>query len=113
MDDVRPYLAQAAALIVPLRVGGGTRLKILDAMASGTAVVSTSIGCEGLGLQPEREILTGDSPERFAAQVARVCTDPTLRRTLEEAGRRRAESQYAWPQIGQRYTELLLDRLGS
>jgi len=101
VDDVRPYLAQAQALIVPLRVGGGTRLKILDGMASGKAVISSSIGCEGLGLTPEEEILIGDQPEEFARQVIRLCNDSALRKKIEQAGRDRAEHQYAWPIIGE------------
>jgi len=107
VDDVRPYLASAAALIVPLRVGGGTRLKILDALACGKAVVSTSIGCEGLGLVPEKEILVADTPREFAKQTARVCRDAALRNALGRAGRARVERDYSWTIIGEKYRRLL------
>jgi glycosyltransferase involved in cell wall biosynthesis len=107
VDDVRPHLAAAAALIVPLRVGGGTRLKILDALACGKAVVSTTIGCEGLGLVPEKEILVADSPQEFARQVARVCRDGALRNALGKAGRARVERDYSWTTIGEKYRRLL------
>jgi polysaccharide biosynthesis protein PslH len=109
VDDVRPRLDEAAALIVPLRVGGGTRLKILDGLASGKAIVSTSIGCEGLNLLPEKEILIGDTPQLFAQQAIRVCRDPSLRRSLGQAGRTRAEADYAWSRIGAQYSRMILD----
>jgi glycosyltransferase involved in cell wall biosynthesis len=107
VDDVRPFFAGASVFAVPLRVGGGTRLKILDAMASGKAIVSTSIGCEGLGLIPEKEILIGDSPEEFARQVVRVCQDAALRLALGAAGRARVEREYAWGTIGEKLDQLL------
>ncbi len=96
VNDIRPIVSRATAFVVPLRIGGGTRLKILDALAMGKAVVSTSIGCEGLKLQHEREILVADDPERFAAQVLRVIEDPALAERLGKAGRRCVEEHYQW-----------------
>lgn len=101
VDDVRPYLTRATAYIVPIRVGGGTRLKILDAFACGKAVISTSIGCEGLDVTPERNILIGDSPSEFAEQVIKVCTDGDLMRSLGRAGRELVEKIYTWRLIGE------------
>jgi sugar transferase (PEP-CTERM/EpsH1 system associated) len=100
VDDVRPYLAQAAAYVVPIRAGGGTRLKILDAFACGKAVISTSIGCEGLDVTPNRNILIGDSPNQFAEQVIKVCTDGDLMKSLGEEGRKLVEENYSWRLIG-------------
>jgi sugar transferase (PEP-CTERM/EpsH1 system associated) len=101
IDDVRPYVAQATAYIVPIRVGGGTRLKILDAWACGKAVISTSIGCEGLEVTPGRNILIGDSPGQFAEQVIKVCADGNLRRSLGKEGRKLVEEKYSWKMIGE------------
>ncbi len=100
VDDVRPHLAKAAAYVVPIRAGGGTRLKILDAFACGKAVISTSIGCEGLDVTPGRNILIGDSPGEFAKQVIRVCADGDLRKSLGEEGRKLVEEKYSWVTIG-------------
>jgi glycosyltransferase involved in cell wall biosynthesis len=107
VDDIRPLVANAAAFIVPLRVGGGTRLKILDALAMGKAIVSTSIGCEGIDVTPGENILVGDSPEDFTNQVVRVCQDAPLRNSLGREGRKLVEEKYAWKLIGSRLTELL------
>jgi polysaccharide biosynthesis protein PslH len=100
VDDVRPYLAQAACVVVPLRVGGGTRLKILDALAMGKAVVSTSIGCAGLAVQDGHNILVRDDPEAFAAAVRDVLRDPMLRHRLGVAGRTLVETMYDWRIVG-------------
>ena len=86
LPDVRPAIAGSAVCVVPLRIGGGTRLKILQAMALGTPVVSTSKGAEGLDVTPGRDILIGDTPDAFAAQVVRLLNDAALADTLS-AGR--------------------------
>src|SRR5256886_4267695 len=87
VEDVRPYVRAAACYVVPLRVGGGTRLKILDAWAMGKAVVSTSIGCEGLVAEDGSNILVRDDPHGFAQAVCAVLQDPALRQRLGAAGR--------------------------
>ena len=99
-DDVRPFMREAACHIVPLRVGGGTRLKILNAWAMGKAVVSTSIGCEGLAAVDGENILIRDEPRSFAAAVAGVLNNDALRRHLGERGRATAERLYSWDVIG-------------
>ena len=98
--DVRPALAEASCCVVPIRVGGGTRLKILDAWAMGKAVVSTSIGCEGLDAVDEENILIRDTPEAFANAVLQVLGDDQLRARLERNARRTAVATYSWSVVG-------------
>jgi glycosyltransferase involved in cell wall biosynthesis len=87
---------------VPIRVGGGTRLKVLDAWALGKAVVSTSAGAEGLSVAEGENIMVRDDPQAFAEGVASVLADATLRERLEQGGRRTAERVYDWEVIGER-----------
>lgn len=109
VDDVRPYVHAAKCVIVPLRVGGGTRLKILDAWAMGAAVVSTSIGCEGLAAVDGENILIADTAEAFAAAIARVIRDEGLRRKIAGNARRTAVERYSWDVIGAAMRELYLN----
>jgi glycosyltransferase involved in cell wall biosynthesis len=96
VDDVRPYLERARAVVVPLRVGGGTRLKILEALAMGKPVISTRVGAEGLAVTGDQDILLGDDAESFAAQVRRALDDDALTRRLRTAARSLVESKYQW-----------------
>ncbi len=96
VDDVRPYLERARAVIVPLRIGGGTRLKILEAMAMGKAVVSTTIGAEGIDVADGEDILLADTDEAFANQVSRLLDDAALASRLGSAARRLVENCYDW-----------------
>jgi glycosyltransferase involved in cell wall biosynthesis len=107
VDDVRPYVGRAWTCVVPLRQGGGTRLKILEAMALGTPVVATPKGAEGLAVAPDRDILIADDPAAFAHQVLRLLRDPALRTRLTANARRLVEQRYDWPAIGQRFVDLL------
>jgi glycosyltransferase involved in cell wall biosynthesis len=100
VPDVRPYLGDAACYVVPLRVGGGTRMKILDAWAMGKAVVSTSAGCEGLAAEDGRNILIRDDPHSFAQAVCAVLRDAPLRLRLGAEGRSTVERHYSWERIG-------------
>ena len=100
LPDVRPVMQEARCHIVPLRAGGGTRLKILNSWAMGKAVVSTSLGCEGLDAVDGRNILIRDDPRAFGEAVVEVLRDNELRRRLEAAGRATAETRYSWTQIG-------------
>jgi sugar transferase (PEP-CTERM/EpsH1 system associated) len=111
VPDVRPWMQTAAVFVVPLRVGGGTRLKILEALASGRAVVSTSIGCEGLAVTPGREILVADAPAAFADAVVRCLRDPALRARLGAAGRALVERRYRWEPIGADLGDFYLELL--
>ena len=107
--SVIEYLHRAAAVVVPLRVGGGTRLKIYEAMAAGKAVVSTSIGAEGLDYHDGRDILIADTPEVFAQRVIQVLRDPQHRRRLEDTALALA-SQYDWSSISHAF-EAILERV--
>jgi glycosyltransferase involved in cell wall biosynthesis len=99
VSDVRPYVAEAAVYVVPLRVGGGTRLKIFEALAMGKAVVSTRVGAEGLPIVSDRHFLQADSPAAFAKAVISLLKDADRRRALGLAGRRLVEERYSWSQI--------------
>jgi glycosyltransferase involved in cell wall biosynthesis len=96
VDDVRPFMSEAALYIVPLRAGGGTRLKIFEALAMGKAVVSTSVGAEGLAVTHGHNIAIADEPEAFARQVIELLRDPAGRHALGSAGRQLVESRYSW-----------------
>jgi glycosyltransferase involved in cell wall biosynthesis len=87
VDNTEPVYRNTAVFMVPLRIGGGVRLKILHALARGLAVVSTTPGCEGLDLVPERHLLIADDPDAFASAIVRVLRDPDLRRRLGAEGR--------------------------
>jgi glycosyltransferase involved in cell wall biosynthesis len=106
--DVRPWMQEAACHVVPLRAGGGTRLKILNSWAMGKAVVSTSVGCEGLATIEGENILIRDDPKDFAQAILAVLADPGLRRRLGEGGRATAERLYSWDVIGQHMIETYL-----
>ena len=99
VDDVRPYVADASVYVVPLRVGGGTRLKVLDAMAQGKAIVSTSIGCEGIDVDPGRDLLVADDAADFARRVIELLNDSQARRRLGNEARRTVEARYQWSAI--------------
>jgi len=107
VDDIHPVVAGSWACVVPLRIGGGTRLKILEAMALGTPVVSTSKGAEGLDVTHGENILIADDPREFAAQTVRLLRDPELRRHLAENGRRLVEQRYDWRLIGEQFNRLV------
>lgn len=99
VDEVRPYYENALASVVPLRVGGGTRLKILEAMAAGVPVVSTRIGAEGLSAEIGRDYLAAETAQDFVAAVGRLRVSEAWT-ALERAGRTLVESEYDWPAIG-------------
>ncbi|TMQ55328.1 MAG: glycosyltransferase [Candidatus Eisenbacteria bacterium] len=101
VPDIRPHLAQASCCVVPLRVGGGTRLKILDAWGMGKAVVSTSIGCEGLDAVDDKNILVRDEAGAFADAVVHVLANSELRARLGMNARNTAETHYDWTVVGQ------------
>ena len=109
LQDVRPVVARSWACVVPLRTGGGTRLKILEAMALGTPVVSTPKGAEGLEVIDGKHLLIGDTPAEFARQTVRLLREPSLRETLSSHARQLVEEHYDWAKIGDRYFELLED----
>ena len=96
VPDVRPLLERAAVVVVPLRVGGGSRLKILEAMAMAKAVVSTSVGAEGLSVRDDEQLVIANVPAEFADAVTGLIASPEKRGRLGDAGRRLVEDQYGW-----------------
>jgi glycosyltransferase involved in cell wall biosynthesis len=111
VDDVRPYAHEAEMFIVPLRIGGGSRLKILEAFALGVPVVSTTVGCEGLDATDGEQLLIADGAEAFAAAIARLSGDAGLRAALAERARRHALEHFSWAGIGRRLLAIYEDRL--
>jgi sugar transferase (PEP-CTERM/EpsH1 system associated) len=99
VDDVRPHIARGSVYIVPLRIGGGTRLKIFEAMSMAKAVVSTTVGAEGLPLTPGRDVAIADEPARFAHAVVHLIRDETTRRAMEAAARRLVVEKYDWSAV--------------
>jgi glycosyltransferase involved in cell wall biosynthesis len=106
VPSIIDHLREAAVFVVPLRIGGGTRIKIYEAMAVGKATVSTSVGAEGLDVQHEHDILLADDPVRFADAVISVLQDETLRRRLEAAAAATA-ARFDWSVITERFVEVL------
>jgi glycosyltransferase involved in cell wall biosynthesis len=94
VEDPTSYQRRSAVMVVPLLAGGGMRVKILNALAMGIPIVSTTLGCEGIEVTPEQDILIGDIPDEFAAQVLRVLNEPNLGRQLAANGRKLAEEKY-------------------
>ena len=99
VEDIRPFLAEAQVMIVPLRVGGGTRIKIFEGMATGIPVVSTRIGAEGLPVTPERDILLADSPAEFAGCVTRLLASEALRARIGDEGLKLVRARCSWEQV--------------
>jgi sugar transferase (PEP-CTERM/EpsH1 system associated) len=100
VDDVRPHVARAAVYVVPLRIGGGTRLKIFEAMAMGKAIVSTTIGAEGLPVSDGLHLLLADDPDAFARGVVRLLQNRTERARLGDAARHLVLERYDWSAVG-------------
>jgi polysaccharide biosynthesis protein PslH len=107
VDDVRPYLRRGAVVVVPLRVGSGTRLKIFEAMACGKAVVSTTLGAEGLPVTPGVDIVLADDPEEFARNVIELCRDASRRREIASQARRLVEERYSWRIVANHFQAVL------
>ena len=99
VKDIRPHVLDSAVYVIPLRIGGGTRIKIFEAMAMGKAVVSTTIGAEGLPVQHNENILLADDPAVFAQQVARLLNDAEERHRIGRAARALVEQNYSWRSV--------------
>ncbi len=112
LPHVRPAVAQAWLSVIPLRLGGGTRLKMLESLAIGTPVVATAKGAEGLLLQPGRDFLSATTPDEFADAVVRLLSDGELRAALSRAGRE-SVAAYDWTTIGQKLCALIERVAGS
>ncbi len=101
VDDVGPHIERATAVVVPLRIGGGTRLKIVEAMAKGKPIISTRLGAEGIDVKHGENVLLADEPDDFAREVERVLADPELAARLGRNGRTLVEQRYSWRSIVQ------------
>ncbi|HYP02079.1 MAG TPA: glycosyltransferase, partial [Pyrinomonadaceae bacterium] len=106
VEDVRPFMERAPVYIVPLRVGGGTRLKIYEAMAMEKAIVSTRVGAEGLPVTDGEELVLADTPEDFASAVVRLMQDAGAARELGARAGRTVREKFGWAGVAQRFTEL-------
>jgi glycosyltransferase involved in cell wall biosynthesis len=111
VEDILPYYQQASVSIVPLRAGGGTRLKILESMALGRPVVSTSIGCEGLNVQDFQQLLIADHPQDFAEKVMRLLSDQSLYQQVVTQARELVVTQYDWAVISEQLVDVYEDVL--
>jgi glycosyltransferase involved in cell wall biosynthesis len=100
VDDVRPWMNEAAIYICPIRDGGGTRLKVLDALAMAKPIVATGLAVEGLDLREGAHYLRAETPAEFVKQIRRLESDASLAPTLSSAGRALIEERYAWPVVG-------------
>ena len=107
VDDVRPHVAAGSVYVVPLRIGGGTRLKIFEAMAMAKPVVSTTVGAEGLPVTHGRDILIADQPQRFADAVVSVMRDPAVRQRLERSARALVVERYDWSAVASDFEDAL------
>jgi glycosyltransferase involved in cell wall biosynthesis len=109
VEDVRPYLARSAVMAVPLRIGGGSRLKILEAIASGLPVVSTRIGCEGLIFEPGRDLSVVESEDHMAAALVETIRNPARAAEMVRSGRTVIDSHYDWSQLADRLERVWFD----
>ena len=109
VDDVRPYLARSALMAVPLRIGGGSRLKILEAIASGLPVVSTRIGCEGLIFEHGRDLSVVENEDQMAAAIVETIRNPTRAAEMVRSGRNVIDAHYDWSRLADRLEQVWLD----
>lgn len=106
VPDIRPHVSDAAAVAVPIRIGGGTRFKVLEALAMGKATVSTTAGCEGVAVRDGEHLLIANNASAFAEKIFEVFENPGLRDALGQAGRRLIETRYSWELAGNRLEAL-------
>jgi glycosyltransferase involved in cell wall biosynthesis len=106
VDDVRPWLARGAIMILPLRVGGGTRIKVYEGMAAGLALVSTRIGVEGLPVRHGEHALLADTPEETATAVLQLVRDPEVRHRLQTTARNWVQNEFSWSSAANRFFDL-------
>lgn len=106
VEDVRPYMESAAAYVVPLRIGGGTRLKIFEAMAMEKAIVSTSVGAEGLPVKHGDQLLLADTPQLFAESVIRLLSDEPFAKELGQRAAKTVRDKFGWKKVAERFAEI-------
>lgn len=106
VPDIRPYLAKAAVVVAPVRIGGGTRLKIVEGLAMGKAIVSTSLGCEGIPVRDREHLMIADDPEAFASRIIELFERPELGSEFARSGRYLVEQEYSWETAAERLDAL-------
>ena len=106
VDDVRPYFSKATISVCPIRDGGGTRIKILDAMAMGMPIVATTIGCEGIDVAPGKDLLIANTPEEFIKNIEVIIINEKVRESISISARKKAEDRYSWNSIGAKLNRL-------
>jgi glycosyltransferase involved in cell wall biosynthesis len=106
VPDIRPPIQRAAVVVVPVRIGGGTRLKVVEGLAMGKAIVSTTLGCEGLAVRDREHLLIADDPAAFASRIFELFENPERSDELGRAGRRLVEARYSWELAGERLESL-------
>lgn len=106
VPDVRPYLGQAEAVVVPIMAGSGTRFKVVEGLAMEKPMVSTAVGSEGIGVEDGKHLLIADTPEAFAAAIVRLFDDAALARSLGRVGRDFVQREYSWDRAGERLEAL-------
>jgi glycosyltransferase involved in cell wall biosynthesis len=113
VEDIRPYIGRAPVYVVPLRVGGGVRLKILEALAMGKAVVSTPVGAEGIEIEAGKQILLAKDAGAFANQVISLLRSSEQRRVLEKAARTFAENHAGWNAVTSRLEDIYFETIAA
>lgn len=113
VQDVRPFYREGLVAVVPLRIGGGSRLKILEAMAAGLPVVSTRLGAEGLEVTDGENIILADAPEAFGQAILDICANESQRAQIVQAARQLMLARYDWSAIGKMLLDIYLDLMPS
>lgn len=113
VDDVRPYVRSAEVVVAPLRFGGGTRLKILEAFAMGKAVVSTTLGCEGIDCRDDEHLRIRNNPSHFAEAVLELMADPLLRFEIGSSGCKLAHERYTWSAIQKKMLHIYAPKINN
>jgi glycosyltransferase involved in cell wall biosynthesis len=111
VNDIRPYMASASAIVVPLRIGGGTRIKIFEGMAMGIPIVSTSIGAEGLPVVHQRNILLADKPDEFARETILLLKNPSIAANISYSALQMVRERYSWKTVVETFESYCFDLL--
>lgn len=106
VDDVRPYMSSHTLYIIPLRIGGGTRIKAYEAMAMGRAIISTQVGVEGLPVRHGEELIIADEPEEFASAILQLLEDAVARAKLERNARSLVQRHFGWKAVGESFADV-------
>lgn len=111
VEDTRPYISDSAVFLVPIRIGGGTRMKIYEGMAMGKAIVSTTVGAEGLPLKHSEHVFLADDERGFADQVVNLLRDEQLRKQIGEQARRYVYENFRWEKVADVFAEICLETI--